>query len=236
MPEVELEKDIDKLERYQAESLIGQLGALELHLQDISEGKEAGFCKSCVEQKHVPLIKTLASECLSCQGVVWSQLSQWASDFNLSEGPLALAREARDFRKKLGGILRSHDKENPVGDKKMTQKRGVEFPDFGDFGSVENPGKTEQTKQKVKKGSSLLPWVVGAGLALGGWLLYQKKKKAEAEARQREQGLLTQQEEAQKGGPGPVESQFSASDRLKGMGIDPTKPAHYQQPGDKYAG
>jgi len=94
-----------------------------------------------------------------------------------------------------------------------------------------NPAKAQG---KGKKGS-LWPWVIAAGAAFGGWWLYDKKKKqAQALERQRQEQLLRQQEE--KAGEAPVEGHFSASDRLKGMGIDPTKPTHYQEKGDRYAG
>jgi len=249
MAQVDLEKDLEKLERYEAESLIGQLGVVQLHLEDVYSGKEPALCIDCMENKHLPIIEVLATECLGICSTdsLWEEITKWARDFKenklnsqyIGKGnkqTLELRNQARNFRKKLGEILRTDNRANPVGDEKMLEKRGVEAPDVGDVGSTDNPGKTEETKQKTKKGS-LLPWLLG-GAGVIGYLLY-KKKQAQAEARQ--EAEARQQEQAKQTGPGevpastlhlPVEG-FSATERLKGMGLNTNRPSCYQS-GEPY--
>jgi len=104
----------------------------------------------------------------------------------------------------------------------------------------EEPGR--ESKGKAGKGG-LLPWLIGAGVALGGWYFYDKKKKAQALERQRQAELLRRQQERENGGPGQARTSaeklplqgFSASDRLRDMGVDVNKP-RYRQPGDLYGG
>jgi len=213
---MDLEKDTVELEKYQREKLVEQLAGLELHLEDIGAGKKVDFCRSCVLEKHVPAIRLLASECVGCRGDIWRKIAAWASGFDLGQGAEILRIEARDFRKRL------------------TSKGGNSM---GHLVSSEQLGK----KAKSEKQGSILPWIVGLGLALGGWYFYDKKKKAraEAEARQREQERL--QEPVEKEYPGrvltlPEETGLSsASERLKGMGIDLSRPGNYQR-GDPYVG
>lgn len=117
MGEVDLEKDREKLERYQAGGLMGQLIAIQLHLEDIHKGKDLAFCKSCMKNKHLLGISVLASECLDvCRPEnLWKELAKWADDFRDKkvnsqylgkENPktLELRNEARAFRKQLEQI------------------------------------------------------------------------------------------------------------------------------------
>jgi len=117
MEEVDLQSDREKLERYQAGGLMGQLIAIQLHLEDIHKGKDLAFCKSCMKNKHLLGISVLASECLDvCRPEkLWKDLAKWADDFRekkvnseylSKENPktLELRNQARTFRKQLEQI------------------------------------------------------------------------------------------------------------------------------------
>lgn len=118
MQEVDLTKDIDKLTYYQAQGLLGQLVLLQQHLEDIYDGVEVALCISCLENKHLLLIKGLAMECVGvCKpGAKWKDLADWAEDFRenkvnqnylgkRNEKTLELKNQARDFRKQVEGVV-----------------------------------------------------------------------------------------------------------------------------------
>ena len=118
----------------------------------------------------------------------------------------------------------------------MIEKRGVEDPNFGELASIDNPRKTEETKQVTKKKkSSAWPLLALVGGSLGVWYLWDKKKKAQA--------IEAPRREAEAQAPDrllppvatkivlPVET--SAQARLEGMGINPTIPSLYQS-GESY--
>ena len=118
MEQVNLEKDLEKLEYYQADSIADQLIVLELHLVHIYEGRMVAFCIECLS-KHLRAIKVLSSECIEayCKPEsLWTDCAKWASDFMENKlntdllGPKKectkeLASEAREYRKKFGEIL-----------------------------------------------------------------------------------------------------------------------------------
>lgn len=114
MQEVDLTKDIDKLEYYQADSLIDELLAVEKHLLDIYEGKALAFCIECLANKHFRLIRKLSEECIGgkCRSEeLWKDINKWVGNLlttkeyeTLKKGDeraKVWAQEARDFRKKL---------------------------------------------------------------------------------------------------------------------------------------
>lgn len=93
-------------------------------------------------------------------------------------------------------------------------------------------------KQRKGKGG-LWPWLIGAGVAFAGWYFYDKKKRAQALERQRQQELLREQREQEQHSPGegvtlPKETGFSAAEKLRSM-VDPTPPGHRER-GDPFRG
>lgn len=133
----DLDSDINELERYQADSLIGQLGVIQLHLEDVYSGKEPALCLDCLQNKHLPTIEVLATECLGiCRtGSLWREIAKWARDFKNNKlnsqyiglqkkETLELRNEARNFRKRLGEILKTLKEKTPSQSKRL--KRGLE--------------------------------------------------------------------------------------------------------------
>jgi len=121
MEKVDLTKDLQALEYYQADALIDELIVLELHFLHIYEGRLVAFCISCLE-KHLRAVRKLSGECEEgrCRPEkLWQDIDEWASNLlqnkeylKLKKGsPLAqeLSQQARDFRKKLEEIIAKYE-------------------------------------------------------------------------------------------------------------------------------
>jgi len=121
MEKVNLTKDLQALEYYQADALIDELIVLELHFLHIYEGRLVAFCISCLE-KHLRAVRKLSGECEEgrCKPEkLWQDIDEWASNLlqnkeylELKKGsPLAqeLSQQARDFRKKLEEIVAKYE-------------------------------------------------------------------------------------------------------------------------------
>jgi len=121
MEKVDLTKDLQALEYYQADALIDELIVLELHFLHIYQGRLVAFCISCLE-KHIRAVRKLSSECEEgrCRPEkMWQDLDRWAGDLLQSkeylklkkDSPLAqkFYQETRDFRKQLEEIVAKYE-------------------------------------------------------------------------------------------------------------------------------
>ena len=121
MEKVDLTKDREALEYYQADSLIDELLALEDHFSKIYQGNLVAFCISCLS-KHFRLARKLSSECQEgrCQPEkLWNDINEWANEFLVTkpykdlkpkdERALKWAQETRDFRKQLEEIVAKYE-------------------------------------------------------------------------------------------------------------------------------
>jgi len=121
MEKVDLTKDLQALEYYQADALIDELIVLELHFLHIYQGRLVAFCISCLE-KHIRAVRKLSSECEEgrCKPErMWHDLDRWAGDLLQSkeylklkkDSPLAqkFYQETRDFRKQLEEIIAKYE-------------------------------------------------------------------------------------------------------------------------------
>lgn len=118
MEEIDLQRDREKLERYQAGGLMGQLYVVQLHLEDIYKGEALALCKSCMKNKHLLGISVLASECFDvCRPEkLWQEVAEWAEEFRQNKinlqymskknpKTLELRNQARSFRKQFERIV-----------------------------------------------------------------------------------------------------------------------------------
>lgn len=117
MKKVDLTKDIQKLEYYQADAIIDELIVLELHFLHIYQGRLVAFCISCLE-KHFRAVRKLSNECEKgrCRPEgSWNDISKWADGFLVKKEYLTLktgdeqakrwSQEARDYRKQMEEIV-----------------------------------------------------------------------------------------------------------------------------------
>ena len=121
MKQVDLTKDLEKLEYYQADGLIDELLALEDHFSKIYQGNLVAFCISCLE-KHFRLARKLSSECQGgkCRPEkLWDNINKWAGDILSAKEYMTLekgdkrakrwSQEARDFRKELEEVIAKYE-------------------------------------------------------------------------------------------------------------------------------
>lgn len=244
---VNLQEDDEKLEKYQAESIIGQLGVVQLHLEDMYSGKEAALCISCLENKHLPTIEVLANECLGICRIqpLWKNIAHFARDLRENkltteyigknnDETMKLRNQARDFRKKLGELLSSQKKANFSGENTMIKDEGVQAPNLAELATVQNPGKTE-TKHIINKKKGVNWGLILLGLIAGGSYLWDKAKKKKLAEAQVDKGELFPPLPEKITLPTETSSFGSAEERLKGMGIDTGQPGAYQA-GESYKG
>lgn len=115
MEQVDLEKDLDKLEYYTAGMLAENLDLLADHYENIYKGKMIAYCISCIS-KHLRKIGAYSAECQEgkCRlPHLWSDLAIWAVEADKYTDKLAekdkrtleLSQEARDHRKKMEEVV-----------------------------------------------------------------------------------------------------------------------------------